>query len=284
MSIQYSTRVFFKGIWRDLKSYKRYKANFIGLILEMTTAIIGYAIMGSAYYFNPEIFTFVGLDKSDFFLFMLTGSLIQVSASAATWAPLWRVEEDVYYGTIEAIFVTPASRYSYLMSTSISRSVFNFIVYFPLFTFILGFAGAFTNAPMIILYTLLIIILNNLSNLSVGMFFGMLTLLRRQSRALVRVTHQLIQWLFGAYLPIQGFMIVSRGFGLAMKYIGLAFPFTYSFDLLRYFIFGEKYIPLLPIWQEFVILSVFIIIYLAIARFVLISVEKKAKDRGLALL
>ena len=233
--------------------------------------------------FNSEIFDFVGLDRSDFFLFMITGALIQMSAFAATWAPLFRVEEDVHFGTIEAIFVTPASPFSYLLSTSIARGIFSFIVYFPLFMLILGFAGAFTN-PIIILYVLLIILLNNLLNLSVGMFFGMMTLLRRQSRFLVRVTHQLIQWLFGAYLPIQGFMVVSTGFGLAMKYIALCFPFTYIFDLLRYFTLGENYMPLLPIWKEFVILGVFIFIYLLIARFVLKYVKRKAKDRGLALL
>ena len=63
MSIQHDTRVVFKGIWRDLKSLARYKAHFFGLLLESTTAIIGYAIMGGAYYFNPEIFAFVGLEK-----------------------------------------------------------------------------------------------------------------------------------------------------------------------------------------------------------------------------
>ena len=283
MSIQHDTRVVFKGIWRDLKSLARYKAHFFGLLLESTTGIIGFAIMGGAYYFNPEIFAFVGLEKNDFFLFMLTGSLIQMSAYAATWGPLFRVEEDVHFGTIEAIFVTPASPFSYLLSTSIARSIFHFIVYFPLFMLILGFSGAFTN-PMVILYVILMIVLNNLLNLSVGMFFGMMTLLRRQSRFLVKVTHQLIQWLFGAYLPIQGFMIAGNGFGLTMKYIALCFPFTYIFDLLRYFTLGVNYIPLLPIWQEFVILGVFIIIYMIIARFILVFVEKKAKDRGLAIL
>ncbi|NHJ06220.1 MAG: ABC transporter permease [Candidatus Heimdallarchaeota archaeon] len=283
MSIQHNTRVIYKGIWRDLKIFFRYKAHLIGLTIESITAIIGYAIMAGAYYFNPEIFTYVGLDKSDFFLFMITGSLIQVSAFAATWGPLFRVEEDVHFGTIEAIFVTPCSSYSYLMATSIARSIFSFIIYFPAFAIILGISGAFTN-PIIILYVLLIILLNNLTNLSVGMFFGMITLLRRQSRFLVRVTHQLIQWLFGAYLPIQGFMIVSREFGLAMKYFALAFPFTYIFDLLRYFTLGENYIPLIPIWQEFLILGVFIIVYFFVARFILVFVEKKAKERGLALL
>ena len=283
MSIKHTTRVIFKGIWRDMKTYARYRANFMGLVLEMITAIAGYALMASAYFFNPAIFVFAGMSESDFFIFMMTGALIQVSSSAATWAPLWRIQADIHYGTIEAIFVTPSSRFGYLLSTTISRSMFNFIIYFPYFLLILGLAGAFTN-PLVIFYTFLMVLLTILTNISVGMFFGMLALVRRRTSLVVRITHQLIQYLFGAYLPIQGFMIVGNGFGSAMKYIALAFPFTYNFDLIRFFTMSDRYIPLLPIWQEFLFLGILIVFYFIIAKVLLIFAERKAKENGLAIL
>ena len=112
----------------------------------------------------------------------------------------------------------------------------------------------------------------------------MLAIMYRQARLLITTTHQLIQFVFGAFLPVQGFMVLHQGFGTAMKYITLAFPFTYNFDLMRHFMFGEKYITLLPVWQEFVILGALTILYFFVARLLLIPVERKAKKQGLSIL
>ncbi|MHA1211142.1 MAG: hypothetical protein ACTSSH_01660, partial [Candidatus Heimdallarchaeota archaeon] len=106
----------------------------------------------------------------------------------------------------------------------------------------------------------------------------------RQSRMFVSMIHQLIQFLFGAFLPVQGFMVINQGFGTVMKYITFAFPFTYNFDLMRHFLFGDRYITLLPVWVEFMVLGISVVFYFILARIVLISVEKKAKRQGLAIL
>ncbi|NHK31710.1 MAG: hypothetical protein FK730_10185 [Asgard group archaeon] len=283
MSIQYHSRVLFKSIWRDFKTYIRYRTYFLGMILEMVSLTLGFAIIGGAYYFSPEILGLIGLSESDLFVFMLSGAVIQMFSSVATWAPLNRVENDIHYGTIEAIFVTPTSRMNYLLSTTISRGIIGFIFFLPLYALTLFLAGALTNGT-IIGFTLLIAAITVISNVAVGLYFGMFAILFRQARIFISMTHQLIQFLFGAFLPVQGFIVLHKGFGSAMKYLTLAFPFTYNFDLMRHFMFGDKYITLLPYWQEFIILGALTILYFAFARILLIFVEKKAKKQGLSIL
>jgi len=283
LSIQYTSRVIFKGIWRDMKTYSRYRAFFTGMFLEMVSLTLGFAIIGGAYYFSPEVLTMIGLDESDLFVVMLTGAILQIFSSVATWAPLNRVEEDIHFGTIEAIFVTPSSRMGYMVSTTISRAIINTIFFIPLYILTLWSVGLLTNF-VIIGYTLMIAFLTIITNISVGIYFGMFGLITRQARIFVSMTHQLIQYLFGAFLPVQGFMALNEGFGTVMKYITLAFPFTYNFDLMRHFMFGDKYIMLLPIHLEFILLACCFVFYLVLARILLVYVEKKAKKKGLAIL
>ena len=111
MSIQHSTRVIFKGVWRDMKTYMRYKAFFTGMLLEIISLVLGFAIIGGAYYFSPDVLTRIGLGEEDLFLFMMTGAIIQMFSSIATWAPLNRIEEDIT-DQLDATMVTAAKAVS----------------------------------------------------------------------------------------------------------------------------------------------------------------------------
>jgi ABC-type multidrug transport system permease subunit len=283
MSIQNTTNVIYKGVWRDIKSYFRYPAYFLGMFLELVSLTLGFAIIGGAYYFTPEVLSYIGLNESDLFVFMLTGALIQVFSGIATWGPYNRVYEDVHYGTVDAIFVSPTSRMGYLVASAISRGLMNIFFFIPLYILTLILTGTIVNFA-IIGFTLLVIVITFISNVTVGLFFGMFALLTRQARIFVSMTNQLIQFLFGAYLPVQSFMVINRTFGTVMKYFTFIFPYTYNFDLIRHFFFGDRFITLLPIWLELVILGANVIFYLGLARVMLIFVERKAKEQGLAIL
>ena len=211
---------------------------------------------------------------------MLIGTAVQMFSGIATWGPLIRVEEDIHFGTIESIFVSPASRLGYLLSTTISRAIVSFIFFIPLYILSLGLTGNLTNFAAIG-YTLLVAFLSVISLISIGLFFGMLAILFRQTRLFVTVIHQLIQFLCGAYIPVQGFVLIHPVVGSILKYIAMAFPFTYNFDLMRYYMI-DGYIPLLPIWAEFVIILGCTVFYVILARLVLIPVERKAKNQGLS--
>ena len=280
MSFKTTTKIVFKGVWRDLISYGRYKANLFGWFLEIVSLTLGFIVIGGAYNFSPELYAIAGLEGSDVFLFMMIGTTIQMFSGIATWGPLMRVEEDIHFGTIESVFVSPASRVGYLLSTTISRAIVSFVFFIPLYILSLGLTGNLTNLAAIG-YTLLIALTSIISLMSAGLFFGMLAILFRQTRLFVTVLHQLIQFLCGAYIPVQGFVLMHPVAGRVLQYIAMAFPFTYNFDLMRYFMI-ENYVPLLPIWAEFVIIFGCTIFYVILARIVLIPVERKAKQQGLS--
>lgn len=280
MSIQYTSKVVLKGIWRDMINYFRYKAFFFGWIVEIFSLTLGFLILGSAYHFTPAVFYSTGLSEDAVFLFLMTGSAVHVFSGVATWGPLFRVEEDIHFGTLEAIFVTPSTRIGYLLSTTISRALFSFIFFIPFYIVALVLAGQLTN-PKVIGFTLLIALITVISLNSIGLFFGMLAILYRQTRLLVTVLGQLVQFLCGAYIPVQAYTSIHPVIGTGLKYFAMLFPFTYNFDLMRYFML-EGFITLLPVWGEFLVLLGCTVMYLILARILLISVEKKAKKEGLS--
>jgi hypothetical protein len=251
--------------------------------LETISLTLGFALFGGAYFFSPETLSYIGLTEADVFVFLLSGAVVQMFSSISTWAPLNRVENDIHYGTIEAIFVTPTSRMSYLLSTTISRGITGLIFFTPIYVLTLWMSGNLANGAVIGL-TLLIALITMISNVAVGLYFGMFAILFRQARIFISMTHQLIQFLFGAFLPVQGFMVLHKGFGTAMKYLTLAFPFTYNFDLMRHFMFGDKYLTLLDWRLEFIILACLTVMYFLLAKVLLVFVEKKAKKQGLSIL
>lgn len=283
MSIKYQLRVIAKGVWRDLITYSRYPAFFLGIALDMISMTIGFLVIGGGYQFNPAVLNVTGLTDLDVFLFMMTGTVLTVFSSIATWGPLNRIENDIHYGTLEAVFVTPTSRIGYLLSTTLSRAIISFIFFIPIYIITLLTAGALGN-PRIIGLTLLAIIITVISNISVGLTFGMLAILFRQTRILVSVINMLIQFLCGAYIPVQGFAIIHPVIGKILQYIAMCFPFTYCFDLLRFFLLGGRYVTLLPIWLEFVLIFASTIFYVIIAKLLLIPIERKAKKEGLSIL
>jgi ABC-type polysaccharide/polyol phosphate export permease len=282
MSLRYKARVIFKGIWRDMITYWRYKAGLFGWFLEIVSMVLGFLVIGGAYYFAPELYDIAGLEGNDIFLFLVVGTAVQMFSGIATWGPLTRVEEDIHFGTIEAVFVTPAPRLGYLLSTTISRAIVSSIFFIPLYIIALALTGSVTNIAVIGI-TLLIALITIISLISIGLFFGMLAILFRQTRLLVTVINQLIQFFCGAYIPVQGYILIHPVFGEVLKYLAMIFPFTYNFDLMRYFMI-DGYIPLLPIWLEFLILGGCTIVYLILARILLIPVERKAKKQGLSIL
>ncbi|MFW9924798.1 MAG: ABC transporter permease [Candidatus Thorarchaeota archaeon] len=283
MSIQFTSRVIFKGIVRDLKSFFRYKGFLLGWLLETISMILGFLVIGGAYYFSPTVLNMSGLAEGSIFLFLISGTAVQMFAGISTWAPLMRVEDDIHFGTLEAIFVTPATRLGYLLSTTISRAIVSTIFFIPVYIVTLIVAGALTNFA-IIGFTLLIALVTIISNIATGLFFGMLAMIFRQTRLLVSVLHQLIMFVCGAYLPVQGFLAINPIVGNILKYFAMSLPFTYCFDLMRSFLLPNNYIPLVPIWMGFVILFSLTIFYIILARLMLIPVERKAKKSGLSIL
>ena len=122
-----SFRVLGKGIWRDFMNIGRYKVALVGWLFSMLVGIGSAFIFGVLFQFNPITTAESGIQSDQVFVFFAGGIALSTFVDTAFWAPMGRVERDIHYGTLEAVFVTPANRLAYLLSPTIADSILNLI-------------------------------------------------------------------------------------------------------------------------------------------------------------
>lgn len=282
-SIQFNLRVLGKGVWRDLKSINRYKVRLFGWLLSVTIGLASAFLFGLLFQFNSTTTVTSGIESDQVFVFFAGGIALSTFADTAVWAPTNRVNRDIHFGTLEAIFVTPASRMMYLLAPCISDATINLIFFLPAYVVIMGVFGTLTNLYVIVT-TLIIIIITIISAISFGIFFAMISILLRRSNAIAGFLNQLFMFLCGAYVPVQAFIGVHPISGRILQYIAMVFPYTYCYDLFRFYTFGNSYITLLPVWIEFLVITVATGGFLVLASVLLKIVEQRAKQKGLSIL
>lgn len=280
--ISFSFKVLRKGIWRDLVNIRRYVMRLVGWVLNMMIGLGAGYLFGVILNFNSLTASETGILPTDVFVFFAGGIALSTFSDTALWAPMGRVQQDIHYGTLEAVFVTPTSRLSYLTAPIISDSILNLAFFIPAYIIIMAVNGSLTNFRTIGL-TLLIVLMTILTMIAFGIFFAMLAILVRRIQPVAIFLSNIFQFVCGAFVPVQAFASMTKA-GVALKYFAQLFPYTYCYDLFRYFMFGEAYKTLLPVWSEFVLLIITSIMFLVIAYFLLKRVEKKAKKSGLSIL
>ncbi|NHJ33338.1 MAG: ABC transporter permease [Asgard group archaeon] len=278
-----SMRVLGKGVWRDLVNIRRYKLRLIGWLMNMTIGLGAAYIFGVILHFNPTTTSSTGILSTQVFVFFAGGIALSTFDGTALWAPMGRVQQDIHYGTLEAVFVTPTSRIAYLLSPTIADSLLNLLFFVPSYLIILGVHGVLTDG-YIVGTTLLIVLLTIISMISFGLFFAMLAILIRRIQPIAIFLANIFQFMCGAFVPVQAFIGINKIGGLILKYFAQIFPYTYCYDLFRFYMFGDVYTTLLPVWLEYVLLAVLSLLFLVLAYFLLKRVEKKAKQTGLAIL
>jgi len=277
------SRVLGKSIWRDFVNIGRYKVALFGWLFSMLVGLGSAFIFGVVFQFNPITTAESGIQSDQVFVFFAGGIALSTFVDTAFWAPMGRVERDIHYGTLEAVFVSPANRLAYLLSPTIADSVLNLIFFIPAFVVIMAVNGSITNI-YVLGTTLLIVLLTIVSMITFGVFFAMIAILVRRSRPIAIFLSMLFQFFCGAYVPVQSYVALNRTLGEVLKYVASIFPYTHCYDLFRYFTYGNTYNTLFPIWVEFLVLGVTSVLFLGIAALLLKSVEKKAKKEGLSIL
>jgi ABC-type multidrug transport system permease subunit len=254
----------------------------IGWVLNMMIGIGAGYLFGVILRFNFNTTSSTGIGATDVFVFFAGGIALSTFADTATWAPMNQVQRDIHFGTLEAVFVTPTNRVAYLLSPIISDSILNMIFFVPAYVIIMAVHGSLTNG-YIIGTTLLIVFMTILSMIAFGLFFAMLAILMRKVNSLAIFLSNIFQFICGAYVPVQAFVGMTKA-GFLLKYFAQLFPYTYCYDLFRYYMFGPEYITLLPIWSEFLLLIVTSLAFIVLSYYLLKLVEKRAKNTGLSIL
>ena len=277
------SRVLGKSIWRDFVNIGRYKVALIGWLFSMLVGLGSAFIFGVLFQFNPITSAESGVQSDQVFVFFASGIALSAFVDTAFWAPMGRVEQDIHYGTLEAVFVSPANRMAYLLSPTIADSILNLLFFIPAFVVIMVMNGSITDIH-VLGTTMLVVLLTMISMIAFGVFFAMIAILVRRSRPIAVFLSMLFQFFCGAYVPVQSYVALNRTLGEVLKYIASIFPITHCYDLFRYFTYGATYNTLFPVWLEFLFLGITSLLFVSIAALLLKSVEKKAKREGLSIL
>ncbi|MHA1220377.1 MAG: ABC transporter permease, partial [Candidatus Heimdallarchaeota archaeon] len=200
-----SMRVLRKGIWRDLVNIRRYKMRLIGWLLNMMIGLGAAYIFGVILRFNPITTSETGIESTQVFVFFAGGIALSTFADSATWAPMDRVQQDIHYGTLEAVFVSPTNRIAYLLSPTISDTILNLIFFVPAYLIILGVHGTLTNG-YVVGTTLLVVFMTIISMMAFGLFFAMLAILIRRIQPIAIFLNNIFQFICGAFVPVQAFI------------------------------------------------------------------------------
>lgn len=256
-------------ILKDLRITRRYIPNLIGNIVQLAIRVLFFLLLSSAASFHGSN----NLSGQCLFIFFICSMLLWVLIGTALQTPLNAVNSDLMNGTLEYLYTNPISRYAYYFGTVIAGALVNMAFFIPFFSLLAFLTGASLSKMVMIL---LVCLLALASLIAFGVMIALLALLWRQVTAIAGVVHILFEFIAGAYLPVEKFPTI-------LQYIAYFIPFTWGYDLIRYYSL-KGWHPLLPITMEWLILGAFALVYTVISVVLLKKVETHSKRNGLHLI
>lgn len=268
-----SLQVMKATIIKDLIILKRYQANLIGGIIEISIMVGTFFLFSQVIDFRDAgIFKDGGVENG-MFLFFLAGIVIMLFQNTALFMPVNSVRRDLYNGTLETLWSMPNSNYAYLLGSVVADAIIRMIFVVPMIILLLVVSGPTAE----ILPLLLAIFVFLMTIASIGVLISCMAILWKQVGNLVGIIQILTQFIGGAFLPVQSFPVY-------LQWISYLFPFTYAYDLVRYYAFGGNWIPILPLYVEWAILAGNVLLYYLISKSMLRKATKHAKNQGLHLI
>lgn len=259
---------------KDLQITWRYRANLIGRFVELAIRLLFFLLLSNITAFTTEEVLGRAMTGRDLFIFFQGALLLFIFKGTALWTPLNAVTRDLYNGTLEFLYSNPSSRYAYYIGTVLSDVLIAQVVFLPIYLFLFFYSQAGIGNMLAVLLVCGVVFC---TLVAMGVMIGLLGLLWRQVSAIAGVLEILLEMISGAYFPL-------AVLPLAVQYVAYLLPFTWGYDLIRYYSFDGAWKPLLPVWQEWAILVAYAVIFTIISRYLLKRVEQHSKKNGLHLI
>lgn len=256
-------------ISKEFTIFKRYKANMIGGFVEVTIIVLVFWLIASITSFRA-----VTLNQDQRFIFYYIAILFILFSNSALWKPLRTIRQDLYNGTLEYFYSTNASRYGYFIGVIVADILFRLIYLIPMLI-ILYFMIDVTI--IFLIQGLAVILLAVTILIGVGVIISTAAIKWKEVSAIAGILNMLFDFFAGAYFPLISLPKV-------VQYFALLLPHTYLYDLLRYYSLDGKWPTLLPVYLEWIIISIYFIGLVLLTRFLVKLVEKHAKEEGLHLI
>lgn len=254
---------------KGLHVARRYLPNLIGSFVGLAVRILFFLLIANAvtYGVSGE----ESLSGRDLFLFFQGALLLLVFNGPTLWGPIQAVTTDLYNGTLEYLYSNPGSRYAYYVGTVLTEVVISLVVFIPFYLFLVAVAQAGARNMLLILLVCAVVLV---ALTAMGVLIALLALLWRQVSSIASVLGMLFEFLGGAYLPV-------ASFPPPLQLLAYLIPYTWGYDLIRYYSFDGDWQTLQPVWVEWVILGLFAVSFTLLSRHLLGRTERYAKRNGL---
>lgn len=207
------------------------------------------------------------------------GFVILGGAMTAFWLNvLWSMGAQLYWdreaGNLELYIASPASMMAILAGMALGGMALTTVRAGVIVAMgILFFDVHFVPSSWLTLTG--VFALTMLSLYGLGMLFASVFLLwGRQALHVVNVLQEPIYLLSGLNFPVK---ILGTGIASAAA----ALPLTTGVDALRQVLFPQAtQLGLLPVWIEIILLTIMTVLFIALARFSLRRIERKAREEG----
>ena len=256
---------------KGLQVTRRYLPNLIGGFVELAIRAAFFFLMANAVSLSGRETAGLALTGRELFIFFQGSLLLFTYTRSTLWGPINAVSNDLYNGTLEYLYSNPGSRYAYYVGTVVTEVVVSLVVFVPLYLFLVIYSQAsLLNMAMVLLACVVVLV----ALTAMGIMIALLALVWRQVGSIAQVLGILFEMLAGAYLPVSAFP-------KPLQYLAYLLPYTWGYDLIRYYSFAGRWQTILPLWQEWAITLVYAVLYTMVSRYLLGRAEQLAKRTGL---
>jgi ABC-2 type transport system permease protein len=255
---------------KNLQIARRYVPNLISSFVQLAMMMFFFLLMANTITFGGDGWQGITSGR-EMFIFFQGAILILVFQGPTLWTPAYNVSQDLYNGTLEFLYSNPGSRYAYYVGSVVADVIIHLVVFLPFY----GFLVVYTKADAVtMLFILVACLMVCVTLTALGIMIALLALLWRQINSVVGILSTLFQFLAGAYLPLQSFP-------KALQYLAYLLPYTWGYDLIRYYSMRNTWQTILPPSQEWGVLAFYAVAYTILSRYLLKCAEQQAKKQGL---
>ncbi|MFX0208132.1 MAG: ABC transporter permease [Candidatus Hodarchaeota archaeon] len=184
----------------------------IPILISAMPILMGNAIAGSPSAAAANFAANTGTDNHTFYI--LIGSCLMMVCSGALWQFGFWFRREQMTGTLETLYLVPASRFNILMGISLYvavRSIITFVLALLIGNFVFGVSfSLFLSYDFLIALTF--IILGLIPMFGMGFLFGALILQIKEAQPLLNLFQWVIYLLVGSFYPITALPIFLRIF------------------------------------------------------------------------
>ena len=256
---------------KQFKHTLRYRLVLISRILIPIVWLLPIILMGIAFsgkMATDEFVSHTGTD--DYVSFLILGTMLWQFVSSALYEIGFALRIEMWFGTLEQNWVTPANRFVFLLGKSVFSILVTTIYLAVSLLFVVTFFN-FTLDTTHLLGGLAVIAISLLIFYGFGFMFCGFTLIVKEAGPLAEIVGMSLPIICGATYPIT---VLPTWLQPVSKVI----PLTYSVDCLRSIFLGTK--TILPLHLEVIILVISAVVVPYIGYRVFIAAEKKTRKMG----